>query len=85
MLQTCPKCNSSFIQIRQGISQCDRKGEWYSYEYCVMCSFVQPVRNARDERVYRRELVERVGDCIHGNRHVIRQRSGDVPRSLGPK
>ena len=84
MLKNCPKCNSSFIEIRQGISQCDRKGEWYTYEFCIMCSFTRHVRNAAEQRDYVTELTQSVGETLQVNTQVTRRYSSNGPSYLGP-
>ena len=53
----CPKCASTFLQVREGYSQEDSRGDASRYVFCLMCGFVQHHLEA-DE--YASQLLERV-------------------------
>lgn len=54
---TCPKCSSTFLQIRYGYSQEDERGTSYSYIHCVLCGYAKHALNDAEQRA---QVFERI-------------------------
>lgn len=85
MSANCPKCCSTYFVMRWGISQYDRRGEAYRYGSCLLCGFVQHVRNADEERDYTHERINNLGETLHTATRKERLLALDLVCPLGPK